>query len=498
MYTIGYDVGSSSIKAALFDCVNGNANYKATYPKTEMTIEAKKPDWAEQDPGTWWNAVVSATKELLAESKVDPADVAAVGISYQMHGLVVVDKDQNVLRPSIIWCDSRAVEIGEKAFTDIGSEVCLQKLLNSPGNFTATKLKWVKENEPELFDKIHKFMLPGDYIAMKLTGEITTTTGGISEGILWDFSKDSIADFMLKYFGFDKSLIPDIVPVFGEQGELTSKAAKELGLRPGIKVTYRTGDQPNNAFSLNVLNPGDIASTAGTSGVVYGISGSAKYDPETRVNTFVHVNHTEERKRYGILLCVNGTGISYSWIKKMIGDSSLSYDDLNKMASEIEIGSEGMSFINFGNGAERLLVNKNPGAVFSGINFNVHSKAHLIRSVIEGVAFSFKYGIDILETLDISPKIINAGSANMFLSPVFRDTLSSLADVPINLYDTDGAVGAARGAAVGAKIYGSFEEAFSGLKKIKVIEPDSSKINKYRPAYDKWLNELNFLLNKKE
>ncbi len=494
MYTIGYDVGSSSIKAALFDCVNGNAKYKATFPKTEMAIIAAKPDWAEQHPGTWWDAAVSATKEILAESKVDPADIKAIGISYQMHGLVVVDKDQEVLRPSIIWCDSRAVEIGDKAFNEVGQEVCLQKLLNSPGNFTAAKLKWVKDNEPEIYGKIYKFMLPGDYIAMKLTGEITTTTGGISEGILWDFSEDSVADFMLKYFGFDKSLVPAVVPVFGNQGELTSKAAAELGLKPGIKVTYRTGDQPNNAFSLNVLNPGDIASTAGTSGVVYGISGSVKYDPQTRVNTFVHVNHTKEHGRYGILLCVNGTGISYSWIKKMIGDTSLSYEAMNKLASGIEIGSNGLNFIGFGNGAERLLGNKNPGAFLSNINFNVHTKAHLIRAIIEGVAFSFKYGVDILKTLDINPKVINAGNANMFLSPIFRDTLSSLTGVSINLYDTDGAVGAARGAAVGAGIYKSFEEAFSGLKKINVVEPDKNNLNKYQSAYENWLAELNLHL----
>ncbi len=496
MYTIGYDVGSSSIKASLFDCVNGNAKYKTTYPKSEMPIDAARAGWAEQNPDSWWNAVISATKELLAVSGVKPADIAAIGISYQMHGLVVVDKNREALRPSIIWCDSRAVEIGEKAFDELGHSFCLEKLLNSPGNFTASKLKWVKENEPKLYDKIYKFMLPGDYLAMKLTGEINTTVNGLSEGILWDFSQNSIAGFLLEYFGFDKSLVPEIVPVFGEQGKLSEKAAVTLGLKPGIKVTYRTGDQPNNAFSLNVLNPGDIASTAGTSGVVYGISDTIKYDPETRVNTFAHVNHSENQNRYGILLCVNGTGISYSWIKKMTGDSSVSYEDLNRMADEVEIGSAGLSFINFGNGAERMLVNKNPGAGFSNINFNMHTKGHLIRSVVEGVAFSFKYGIDILKTLEINPAIINAGNANMFLSPIFRNTLSSLTGVPINLYDTDGAVGAARGAAVGAGIYKGFEDAFSGLKKIEVIEPDTKNLTKYKSAYDKWLTELNFRLNK--
>ena len=498
MYTIGYDIGSSSIKAALFDCVNGNALYKSTFPKTEMSIDAKATGWAEQEPQTWWNAVVLATKEILANSKVNASDISAVGISYQMHGLVVVDKNHKVLRPSIIWCDSRAVEIGDDAYDSLGHEYCLQRLLNSPGNFTASKLKWVKENEPGVFNEVHKFMLPGDFIAMKLTGDITTTVNGLSEGILWDFSKNSTADFLLKYYGFGDDLLPKIVPVFGEQGELTNEAALELGLKPGTKVTYRTGDQPNNAFSLNVLNPGEIAGTAGTSGVIYGISDSIKYDPETRVNTFAHVNHSSEHGRFGILLCINGTGISYSWIKKLLGNSSLSYDDMNEMASKVSIGSEGLNFLNFGNGAERMLGNKNPGAFFSNINFNIHSKEYMIRAVVEGVAFSFKYGIDILESLDMKPAAINAGNANMFLSPIFRETLASLTGVPINLYDTDGAVGAARGAAVGAGIFKSFSEAFSGLKKIETIEPDKKNLTKYNSAYYNWLDELNLQLNKKE
>ncbi len=490
MFTLGFDVGSSSIKAALFDTEKGMTVAQSTFPQNEMPMTAVKAGWAEQDPAMWWDAAKNATHDILTRSRVDPSDIRAIGISYQMHGLVVVDKKLNALRPSIIWCDSRAVAIGEKAFDAIGHEKCLQHMLNSPGNFTASKLKWVMENEPEVFAKIDKFMLPGDYLAMKLTGEARTTMSGLSEGILWDFVSNSVSDTVLSQYRIGKNLVAEIVPTFGDQGELTAAAATELGLNPGTKVTYRAGDQPNNAFSLNVLEPGQVASTAGTSGVVYGISDAIKYDSETRVNTFAHVNHSKERNRFGILLCINGTGISYSWIRKLAGNS-ISYPELNALAADAPVGSRGLRFLNFGNGAERMLVNKDPGASLERLNFNIHGRAETVRSVLEGVAFSFKYGTDIMEELDMKASEINAGHANMFLSPVFTKTLATLAGANINMYDTDGSVGAARAAAVGAGIYKNFAEAFTNLKKIMTVEPDKGNADRYLSAYSDWLSILN-------
>jgi len=496
MVTIGYDVGSSSLKAALYDVNTGKAIAHSAYPKEEMTILSPKPGWAEQDPETWWNALKNTTSELLAVSKIKPENIKAIGISYQMHGLVLADKDRNVLRPSIIWCDSRAVEIGNQAFKNIGEEKCLEHLLNSPGNFTASKLKWVMQNEPDIFKKIYKIMLPGDYIAMKLTDRFTTTSEGLSEGIFWEFDKDKPSKFLLDYYGFNESLLPEITPIFGTQCVLSEKAAKETGLVTGIPVTYRAGDQPNNAFSLNVLEPGEIAATAGTSGVVYGISEEIKYDPLNRINTFLHVNHTEEKRRLGILLCINGTGISNSWIRRMLFDGSASYEDMNRYAEETEIGSKGLSFIPFGNGAERMLQNTEPGAGFAGLNYNHHSRGHLVRAVLEGVAFSFVYGINIMKGLAVNPTVIRAGMANMFLSKTFRETIASLSGAQIQLYNTDGAIGAARAAAYGAGFYSSFNEAFNGLERLSTVEPDNKNKELYTIAYNKWLKELNYHLNK--
>lgn len=489
MYILGFDIGSSSVKVSLMNGENGQCVASSFYPKQEMKITAHQAGWAEQEPELWWTNLKLALADVLNESKVNPANILSIGISYQMHGLVMIDKNQQVLRPSIIWCDSRAAVYGEKAFNEIGGTRCLASLLNSPGNFTASKLKWVKENEPAVFERLYKIMLPGDFIAMKLSGEVKTTVSGLSEGIMWDFQKNSVASFLFENYGFSEDIIPEIVPTFSVQGKISEKAAKELGLSPVTTIGYRAGDQPNNALSLNVLNPGEIAATAGTSGVVYGVSKEIKYDPLSRVNTFAHVNHAAVDPRLGVLLCINGTGILNAWLKRMVGES-LSYEEMNQLASQVAIGAEGLSVLPFGNGSERVLSNKNIGSVFSGINFNIHHKGHLLRAAQEGIVFSFKYGMDIMQQIGINASVIRAGKANMFLSPVFRDTLAGVTGATIELYNTDGSVGAARGAGVGAGYYKSFTEAFSNLKKLETILPDTTKSAAYQDAYENWKSQL--------
>lgn len=490
MFLLGYDIGSSSVKASLVNAENGKCVSSAFFPKTEAEIIASRPGWAEQNPENWWQNLKFATHAVLEEASIDSKDIKAIGISYQMHGLVCVDKNQKVLRPAIIWCDSRAVSYGQKAFDTLGHEKCLSHLLNSPGNFTASKLAWIKENEPEIFEKIYKIMLPGDYIAMRLSGEICTTVSGLSEGMFWDFKENGIASFLMDYYGFDSSLIADIRPTFAEQGKVSATAAGELGLAQGTPITYRAGDQPNNALSLNVFNPGEIASTAGTSGVVYGVNGEINYDPKSRVNTFAHVNHSHEAPRLGVLLCINGTGILNSWVKKTVAPENTTYNDMNTFAEQAPIGSGGVCILPFGNGAERMLENKEIGCSIHGLNFNLHHRQHILRAAQEGIAFSFKYGIDIMEKMGIPVKKIHAGNANMFLSPLFRNTLASTSGAVIELYDTDGAAGAAKGAGIGAGIFKNHDEAFSTLEKLGIIEPDTSRIHEYTDAYAQWKQHL--------
>ena len=486
MYLLGFDVGSSSVKACLVEAESGKTIAQDFFPKVEMPIIAQKQGWAEQDPESWWTNLKLALESVKTQAHINSDEIKAIGISWQMHGLVLVDKNRKALRPSIIWCDSRAVPYGEKAFAAIGKEKCLSHLLNSPGNFTAAKLAWVKENEPHIYNQIDKLMLPGDYTGMRLTGDIVTTVEGLSEGIFWDFKENRLSEEVMNYFGFDESFIPAVKPTFGVQGTVSAEAAKELGLKEGTPVCYRAGDQPNNALSLNVFNPGEIASTAGTSGVVYGVLGQVNYDPLSRVNTFAHVNHTAEQTRLGVLLCINGTGILNAWMKRNTAQAGMSYNDMNLMASQSPIGSKGLSIIPFGNGAERILENKDPGCAIHGINFNIHSQSDMLRAAQEGIVFSFQYGMEIMKEMGMDIRIIKAGNANMFLSPVFRQTLASVSGATIELYDTDGSAGAAKGAGIGAGIYASNREAFASLEKLAVIHPEAELLTQYQDAYNRW------------
>lgn len=490
MYLLGYDIGSSSVKASIVEAQSGKCIASAFYPKQEAEIMAPQNGWAEQHPEMWWKHLKLATADVLSSSHIKKEDIKAIGISYQMHGLVCVDKNKHVLRPSIIWCDSRAVGIGQQALHDLGTDLCLSHLLNSPGNFTASKLAWVKRYEPEVFEKIDKVMLPGDYIAMMLTGDVCTTISGLSEGMFWDFKENKLADFLLHYYGIDASMIADIVPTFGEQGKVTKMAAQELGLAEGTPVAYRAGDQPNNALSLNVFSPGEIAATAGTSGVVYGVSGQINYDSLSRVNTFAHVNHTHQLNRLGILLCINGTGILNSWMHHNI-TPSLDYPDMNRLASSVPVGSEGLVVLPFGNGAERVLQNKELGCSIHGLNFNKHNERHILRASQEGIVFSFCYGIEIMKQMGLNIQHIHAGRANMFKSALFRDTLATVSGAMIDVYKTEGSEGAAKGAGMGAGIYQNHNEAFDSLECLAHIEPLVSQRDEYLSAYQRWKSVLN-------
>ena len=489
MLLLGIDLGSSSVKVSVIDGETGKTLSSASYPPTEMEISAPRPGWAEQDPETWWKNFTLALQACLEPLGGKKESIGAIGVAYQMHGLVTVDSKGNVLRPSIIWCDSRAVEIGERAFERMGKDFCLHHLLNSPGNFTASKLAWVKENEPALYGKIDKIMLPGDYLAMKLTGEIKTSYTGLSEGIFWDFKRDSVSAELLDYYGISPDLLAEPVQSFSIQGNLTAGMAKELGLRAGIPVSYRAGDQPNNALSLNVLSPGEVATTAGTSGVIYGVTEETQFDPLSRINTFLHVNHSKKHPRLGVLLCINGTGILYSWLKKNAG-SGMTYPKMNEMSASVKPGSDGLLILPFGNGAERMLQNRDITSSLRGLNFNIHGQGHLFRAAQEAIAYSFRYGLEIMKETGINPKVIRAGESNLFLSKVFRDVLSSLTSTVITLYNTDGSAGAARGAGIGCGFYKSEKEAFGGLKTTGTSEPDKKLAQIYDEKYNTWVDIL--------
>ena len=487
MLLLGIDLGTSSIKVSVADAADQRCIVTVQYPDTETPIVAKHPGWAEQSPDMWWEHVQQAILKAHATKKYDPKDIGAIGIAYQMHGLVLLDKSQQVLRDAIIWCDSRAVEIGEKAFAAIGHSQALQTLLNSPGNFTAAKLAWVKQYEPAVYDRIDAFMLPGDFIATRLTGTTTTSISALSEGVFWDFRANAVSADVMQYFGFSGDMVPPIKPVFSEHGQVTATVAEQLGLKAGIPVSYKAGDQPNNALSLNVLEPGEVAATAGTSGVIYGVSDQLTFDPQSRVNSFAHVNHDDHNIRTGVLLCINGTGILNRFTRDIFG-KGISYPDMNREAASIQPGSNGLFVLPFGNGAERMLNNRLIGAHFERVDFNIHQPAHFFRASQEGIAFAFRYGLDIMRENGMNPAIIRAGHTNLFLSDLFTAAFVNATGVPVELHLTDGSMGAALGAGIGAGVFKSQREAFAGMKATRTVEP--SAVQQYDELYGEWKNLL--------
>ncbi|WP_396600589.1 xylulokinase [Algibacter sp. R77976] len=494
MYYLGLDIGSSSIKAALVEIATGKSLGVVQEPKEEMTMFAVKNGWAEQKPNDWWQHICKAITQLKKQYNVSRTQIKGIGISYQMHGLVVVDKEGNPLRKSIIWCDSRAVEIGNEAFNTVGNDTCSKLLLNSPANFTASKLKWVKDNEPDIYNKIHKFMLPGDYIAYKFSNTINTTISGLSEGIFWDFENDSVADFLLEHYGIDKALVPDIVETFGNQSVVDKKGEEESGLAAGTPILYRAGDQPNNALSLNVFNPGEVAATGGTSGVVYAVTDSLSAKESARVNNFAHVNYQKGADpRIGKLLCINGAGIQYRWLLNNLDVSS--YEEMNNLASEIPIGSDGVCLIPFGNGAERMLNNKEIGTRIVNMNLNNHHKGHMCRAALEGIAFSFVYGMEIMKSDGIKPSVIRAGNDNLFRSEIFANTVATLIEQEIEIYNTTGAIGAARAANLHKGDFKAFGKAIMDNDHVMTFMPFKDK-KPYLEAYNNWKKELELILNK--
>lgn len=490
MYYIGIDIGSSSVKVALVERKTGKSLGVVQEPEKEMSMDAIQRGWAEQKPNDWWDHTCKGIQKIKRQFKVSKNNIEGIGISYQMHGLVIVDNNGEPLRKSIIWCDSRALKIGYKAYEEIGNDICDEHFLNSPANFTASKLRWVKENEPKLYNKINKFMLPGDYVAYRFSDSICTTVSGLSEGIFWDFKENGIASKILDYYKIDKNFIPEIVDTFSVQGKVSPKGAQESGLLEGTPILYRAGDQPNNALSLNVFHPGEVAATCGTSGVVYAITDNLSVKESARVNNFAHVNYKKHSvKNIGKLLCINGAGIQYRWLRNNLAVSS--YEEMNNLASEVEIGSDGVCLIPFGNGSERMLENTSIGSRIVNIDLNRHSKAHICRAALEGIAFSFVYGMEIMKSDGIITKVMRAGNDNLFRSEIFANTIATLIGQEIEIYNTTGAIGAARACILVDNDYNKFSS-FMENDHVKTFIPFKNK-DAYQEAYENWKKELDLI-----
>ncbi len=487
MYYLGYDIGSSSVKVAIVECHTGRVLGIRKEPEEEMAILSPYSGWAEQNPEDWWIHIVHATQNLLQDYKIDPQRITGIGIAYQMHGLVLLDAQGELLRNAIIWCDSRAVSTGDKALQDLGQDLCARSLLNAPGNLTISKLKWVKDNEPDLYAKVSYVLLPGDYIAYKLTNTINTTIPGLSEGIFWDYRKGEVASWLMEHLGLKTESLPPLVPTFGQQGNVSQNASEIVGLAEGTPVLYRAGDQPNNALTLSVLNPGEVAMTCGTSGVTYAIVDQINGKEISRINTFAHVTYTRKTPVLGKLICLNGAGILYRWLRDNLDIES--YDEMNRHAESVPVGSDGLLILPFGNGSERLLFNKDLGAHIIHLDLNRHTKAHLCRAALEGIAFAFVYGIELLMDDGLKPEVFRAGFDNLFQSTVFSTTISTLIGHPIELYNATGAVGAARACSIPEKGITNYSRLLTDNDHRETVYPlrDPSSV---KAAYRTWKSTL--------
>ncbi len=488
-YLAGFDSGTSSIKGTLIEAKTGKVVAECTSPKKELAVLSPHPSWAEQDPAEWWKHFCIVARTLL--KKVKPADVAGIGISYQMHGLVLVDEAMKPVRPSIIWCDGRTQAIGAAAARKLGPAL-LKRALNYPGDFTASKIAWVRKHEPKVYAKAHKAMLPGDYLAARLTGTICTTPSGLSEGILWDFKKQGLLEPVLKHYGIKRSLLADVRPTFAIQGTVSAAGAKATGFAPGTPVSYRGGDQPNNALSLGVMKPGEVAATAGTSGVVYAVTDKAIPDKQSRVNVFVHVTNAPGRMRNGVLGCVSGTGALYRWLRDLTGGD---YDKMNKLAASVAPGADGLVIVPYGNGPERVQCGRNTGMSMHYADLNRHGPAHVMRAAQEGIVLAFKQCTEVMAGMGVTVRKVRAGRANMFLSDLFGKMFASVVGAKVELMSTDGSQGAARGAGIGAGVYRKPDDAFVGLRPVKTISPDPKLKKTYTALYPKWAETVKTTLS---
>lgn len=453
MYTLGLDIGSSSVKACLYDARSFRIVGTSTSPSHEMPITAPEPGWAEQDPEVWWHHTIVACDDLRARHPAAWATVKAIGIGYQMHGLVTLDAGDKPVRPAIIWCDSRAVETGNSITGLIGRQRLLDSNLNTPGNFTVSKMVWMMQNEPDNWSKVAIGMLPGDYIAYRLSGDKTTSKSGLSEMILWNFLTNEIDTLILNNYPSIRAILPKIVPNIGVATSISMESAEMLGLQDDVVLSYRSGDQPNNAFGLGVTEPGSVGINAGTSGVVYAVTDKPVVDVAETFNPFLHVNNNESQKRIGLLLCLNGCGIMNAQIRRLTKASS--YEMMNEKADDVPLGSDGLQIFPFGNGAERMFGNRNLGASIHGWDLVRHNDAHFFSASLEGIAATLSYGIDHMRSLGVNINKIHAGRANLFLSPLFCELIAAIARVDVYLFESDGASAAAKGAAYGAGLINS-------------------------------------------
>ncbi|MFA7672464.1 MAG: xylulokinase [Clostridia bacterium] len=489
-YLLGIDIGTSATKTVLFS-IKGEAIASASY---EYPLYQPYPGWAEQDPKDWWDAVCETCKEVIKKTGIDNKLIKGIGLSGQMHGLVMLDKHDNLLGRSIIWCDQRT----EKQAAEIEDRITRKRLIEITANpaitgFTAAKIMWVKENLPEIYAKATKIMLPKDYIQYMLTGEFSTEVSDGSGMQLMDIKKRCFSDEVLEKLGVDRRLLGYMHESCEEAGRVTIKASELTGLAAGTTVAAGAGDQAACAVGNGIVKEGIISSTIGTSGVIFAHTNELHIDKGGRIHTLCHA----VPGAWHVMGVTQAAGLSLKWFRDEFcqeekkNAEALGVDPyvlMDKMAEKIEKGSKGLIYLPYLMGERSPHLDPNCSGVFFGLT-PMHTKAHLIRSIMEGVVFSLKDSVEILKNdmgIALNEVRVSGGGAK---SPLWKQMQGDIFGIDIAEVNNPegGALGVAILAGVAGGIYKSVQSACDEmitLKKKKIHEGENTaEYNKFYNVY---------------
>lgn len=504
-YLIGIDIGTSGTKTVLFDTrmkVVCDATY--SYPLYQV-----KNGWAEQNPQDWADASIKGLKSVLEQSKINNNDIAGIGLSGQMHGLVMLDKDKKVLRKSIIWCDQRTSKEAKEITDKVGKEKLISITANpSMTGFTLAKLLWVKNNEPQVYNKCKHILLPKDYVRYILTDSLATEVSDAGGMQLMDIKNRCWSDEILKTFDISDQMLPKLYESHEISGYINYNTAAITGLKEGTAVVGGAGDQAASAIGNGVVREGTVSQTLGSSGVIFACTDKPLIDPMGRVHTLCHAIPN----MWHIMSVTQGCGLSLKWFKdnfcgeeveiaeKTNGDV---YDVLFEKANKLPVGSENLIFLPYLMGERSPHMDENARGVFFGLS-NIHTKSHLFRSVAEGVTFSQRECFEIIASLGITPSEIRVGGGGS-KSKVWLQMLADNMNVKVETLNTKetGAMGVAILAGVGTGIYKSVKDACDKYVEIKSLilpqEAMKKKYNKYFKTYCRLYKNLKeFFVNTEE
>ena len=487
---IGIDIGTSGTKT-LAIAENGAilASAVAEYP-----LASPKPGWSEQNPEDWWTASVKTVAEVLKKGRIKPGDVKGIGLSGQMHGSVFLDKDQQVIRPALLWNDQRTAAECAEIEQRVGGRKKLIGMVANPAltGFTAPKILWLRNHEPKNFEKCTKVLLPKDYVRLRLTGEFATEVSDASGTLLLDVTKRNWSKKLLSALELDASLMPEVFESEEVSGTLTAEAAKLMGLNAGVPVVGGGGDQAASAVGNGIVGKGVVSATMGTSGVVFAHSDEVQVDPEGRVHTFCHA----VRGKWHVMGCVLSAGGSLQWYRNQLADAEIAaakalnidpYELLTQQAAQAPVGSEGLYFLPYLTGERTPYADPNARGCWVGLSLR-HGRAHMVRSVMEGVTYAMRDSLEIIREMNIPIKEVRASGGGA-RSPFWRQMQADIyGEKVVTINAEEGpAFGVALLAAAGTGAYKDVVEACQAtIQTVTETKPIAKHKKKYNAAYPQY------------